>query len=61
VNEFSKEIEQIGSRKKWISEETIQGAHKIVYEKKEEIKKVYNQSKETPSHEEPTFTKDWID
>lgn len=37
INEFSKEIEQIGQRKKWITEETIQGANKIIYQKKEEI------------------------
>ena len=37
VNEYSKEVEVIHQRKKWITEETVQGVHKMIYEKKEEI------------------------
>lgn len=61
LNESTKEIEQIVERKKWIKEEEVQGVHKFIYEKKETIKKIYDQSKETKKHEDPEFNEDFVE
>ena len=57
LGESAKEIDQIAERKKWIEQETIQATHKMLYEKKEAVKKIYEQSKATPKHENPELTK----
>lgn len=61
MGEFTKEVDQIVERKKWISEEVVKGVHKVIYEKKELVKKTYESSKSVPKHEEPEFNKQFVE
>lgn len=48
-------------RKKWITEEAAQEVQKLIYQKKENAKNLYEKSKETPKHEEPDFGEEFAE
>lgn len=59
--EFTKEVDSTVERWKWIPEESIKEINKFIYEKKEILKRTFDESENVPKHEDPGFSKVFVE